>query len=45
MSPKSHAGRRFWDAVTAKTHGLSKDSQNGYQYYVGKKFPYQYLNE
>jgi hypothetical protein len=39
-SPHSENGKRFWTALNMKNKGFSKDNISGYQYNIGKRFPY-----
>jgi hypothetical protein len=40
VSPKSENGKRFWHAVQMKDRGFDKSKIQGYQYFMGNKFPY-----
>lgn len=43
-SPHSENGKRFWTALNMKNKGFNKDNISGYQYNIGKRFPYQFQN-
>lgn len=43
-SPMSENGKRFWTAINMKKNGFNRENIAGYQYYEGKKFPYQFKN-